>query len=188
MYAVHVRDLPVLVVWDTRKGQSKKNNFCFYHSYAVTYFIQHICTTLKCDGTPECDGHAKVRWVALKWDGVPRLSAMVHAKIWWYDALKCNDHRWRQIAMVCNAKVRWLTVRCYDPLKCDGHWWNESAMLRRAKVRWSYITRKCDSTPRYFAKVTCDAKVRWFAALKCDGHMVHAKIRPFCFVTGMMSY
>ena len=38
----------------------------------LTFVCVYICKTLKCDGTPKCDGHAKVRWFALKCDGVPR--------------------------------------------------------------------------------------------------------------------
>ena len=39
---------------------------------AVFRFSKKICKTLKCDGTPKCDGHANVRCFALKCDGVTR--------------------------------------------------------------------------------------------------------------------
>ena len=74
---------------------------------------------LKCDDTPKCDDHAEVQWLALKCDGMTRESTMVHAKVRWYDALKCDGLRWR-----------------------------ERAMVRHAKVRWSQVTRKCDGMPR----------------------------------------
>ena len=72
-------------------------------------------------------------------------------------------------------------------LKCDGNWLCESAMVRSAKVRWSQVRPKCDGTPHLIALVACHAKVLWYAALKCDGHMVQAKMHPFCFVRGMTS-
>ena len=34
--------------------------------------LEYICRTLKCDGNLKFDGHAKVRWSTLKYDGVSR--------------------------------------------------------------------------------------------------------------------
>ena len=144
----------------------------------IMYFPLNICKTLKCDGTPKCDGHAKVQWFARKCNGIMRESTMVYAKVRWYDALKCDGHGWRKSVMARRAKVQWSHVT----RKCDGML-HLNAMVH-AKVWWCDAI-KCDSHS--------DAKVRWYAALKCDGlrfspMLWRAKVRwsqvkGMCYVT-----
>ena len=53
--------------------------FEHYVGHLCINTCRYICKTLKCDGTPKCDGHAKVRSFALKCDGMTRESTRVHA-------------------------------------------------------------------------------------------------------------
>ena len=64
----------------------------------------YICRTLKCDGTPKCDGHAKVRWSAPKCDGVTRQSAMVCAKPRWCDTPKCDGLHSRIVIIIFSSE------------------------------------------------------------------------------------
>ena len=48
--------------------------------------------------TPKCDGYAKVRW--------SRLSAMVRAKVQWYDALKCDGIPYKEETLEYDGLTR----------------------------------------------------------------------------------